>query len=639
MCGIVGYFVLSGDSPHDLPRLVADARDRMTHRGPDDAGLYASPDGRCVLGCRRLAIRDRSIAGRQPMSNEDGTVSVVCNGEIYNADDLRRELEDKGHRFRSTCDVEVIVHLFEEHGPDLVHRLEGMFSLVVHDVVGRRLFGARDRLGKKPLYYAHSPRRFAFASEPKALLALPDVSRQPRIEQLPSYLAFNCVPGPPTLHRDIEKLPPGTRFEVSSGRGLRRDRFWIPPPTSSPGSPVDVTDAVGDSLERSVRKRTTADVRVGAALSGGVDSGLVVALMSEALGTGVPTFTIGYPGDEANPASDVRHARVVAERFATEHHELILDRDAFGAVLDDLPGMADDPIGAPSQAALAHLARHARAAGVTVLQVGEGSDEAFGGYAHAHRLCQLHERLSGFGRLLPRRFAGMLSRAFASGLAGIAISASPIGSSDGTLLEALRRYAKGELVYWGHGIVFCPPEQERLFGERLPPDDPYDRLRERVAALPGFRRRPFPDQVALVDMLLELPERLLMRLDRATMQHGVEARAPFLDPDVLAAAFRVPPAVRTANPKGVLRAYAGRKLPAAILHREKVGFPTSATVFTAPEVLARMRERALARPFLELTGFAPDRVRELLAACERRPAGFAHAWSLYTLGLWFHHWV
>jgi asparagine synthase (glutamine-hydrolysing) len=639
MCGIVGYFTLRGDTDPGLPRFVATARDRLAYRGPDDAGLYVSPDGRCVLGCRRLAIRDRSVAGRQPMANESGTVWAVCNGEIYNGDDLRRSLEDRGHRFRSRCDVEVIVHLFEEHGPDLVHHLDGMFSLVVYDVVGRRLFGARDRLGVKPMYYAVSPRRFAFASEPKALLALPDVSRQPRLEEVPSYLAFNCVPGPPTLHRDIEKLEPGTRFSLSIDGHFRRERFWTFPPSSSQHV-VDIPpDALDEPLRSAVRKRTLSDVRVGAALSGGLDSALVVALMTEILGKGVPTFTIGFPGDEATPSSDLHHARIVAERFGTEHHELIIDANALSAVVDTLPELADDPIGAPSQAGLLHLASHAKRSGVTVLQVGEGSDEAFCGYAGAHTLCRLHARLSRFRRLLPPWFAALLVRSLRAPLKRIALSPSTVGSSDGTLYETLRRYARQESVYWGHGVLFAPPEQQRLFARQPLHANPYDRLRSRVTALEGFRQRPYADQIALTDMLLQLPERLLLRLDRASMRHGVEARVPYLDPEVIEAAFRLPPVVRTAVPKSSLRAYAEQKLPSEVLRRTKVGFPASAAVFLAPPILAHIRARVLAPPFLDLTGLAGDRIQELLAACESGRGGFSHLWSLYILSLWCHEWV
>ncbi len=216
MCGIVGYFSFGGTVDETLTRRVEVARDRLTHRGPDGAGLYRSQDGHCVLGHRRLSIVDATSDGQQPMANEDQALWIVFNGAIYNFAALRAELLDRGHRFRSESDTEVILHLYEQQGPSLVHRLDGMFAFVIYDSVNRRLFGARDRLGVKPLYYARSDRRFAFGSEPKALLALPDVSRAPRLAELPTYLTFNCVPGSGTLFRDIEKLEPGTMFQVGS---------------------------------------------------------------------------------------------------------------------------------------------------------------------------------------------------------------------------------------------------------------------------------------------------------------------------------------------------------------------------------------------------------------------------------------
>src|SRR5262245_34169270 len=228
MCGIVGYIQFQGAPHPELPRFVRAARDRLIHRGPDHAGLYISPDQSCVLGSRRLAIIDLTAAASQPMSNEDETVWLVFNGEIYNYKELRKELADNGHRFRSFSDTEVILHLYEDHGPTLLSYLDGIFSFVIYDDKSRRIFGARDRLGVKPLYYALSSNRFAFASEPKALLALPDVGREPRAEEVPSYLTFSCVPGPHTLFRDIEKLEPGTLFELAADGTFHRERYWLP---------------------------------------------------------------------------------------------------------------------------------------------------------------------------------------------------------------------------------------------------------------------------------------------------------------------------------------------------------------------------------------------------------------------------
>jgi asparagine synthase (glutamine-hydrolysing) len=641
MCGIVGYMQFRGLPKPDLPRLVQTARDRLSHRGPDDAGLYASVDGLCVLGHRRLSILDLTLAGHQPMSNEDGTLWIVFNGEIYNFVKLREELQRKGHRFRSRSDTEVILHLFEEEGPPAVRRLDGEFAFVLYDSKTRRLFGARDPLGVKPLYFALSPTRFAFASEPKALLALPDVSPAPRVEEFPGYLTFNCVPGPNTLCRDIQKLEPGTLFELTAEGSWREERFWTPgpdPDMQAEGA-EDLLQLLRERLYRATEKRMISDVPFGAMLSGGVDSSLTVAFMTEALQVPVATFTVGYPGEEADPNSDLIHARLVARTFGTDHHEVILSEGEILEALDELPRLADDPIGAPSVTANLHLARFARRSGITVAQVGEGADEVFCGYQPVHRFWQMRERLGFLGTLLRPGLARRVGRRLEP-LAAWFGDLSLTGTPDGTVAELLRRYSNGEHLYWGYGVLLNDAERYRLFGGRRPLSDPYEQLRRRTLLVERFPQLPLLDQLTLIDLLLGLPERLLMRVDKATMLFGLEARVPFLDPGVVRAAFRVPPRVRAPEPKGFLKQLARTKLPPEILARPKVGFPTAQGVFLAPRVFSRLRDSVLDSRFLDLTGLDRRRVAELFAQPENgRSRYFYQAWSLYVLSLWFHHWV
>jgi len=578
------------------------------------------------------------------MPNEDKTLWLVFNGEIYNYRKLRKELAENGHQLRSASDTEVILHLYEEHGSALLAYLDGIFSFVIYDEKNRRIFGARDRLGVKPLYFTLSPKRFAFASEPKALLALPDVGREPRAEEVPSYLTFNCVPGPHTLFRDIEKLEPGTLFELTVNGTFRRERFWLPGNRvdGEKCHPVNLASDLESSLSDAVAKRIVSDVTVGTTLSGGIDSSVIVALMTDVLGEPVKTFTIGYPDDEANTNSDLHYARMVARQFATDHHEIIIKDDEFLAVLEtDLAELADDPIGSPSQTAMVHLAKFARRNGVTVIQVGEGSDEIFCGYSSVYQLWRFHRRVTALKHLLPRRFAGYLAHAFSSLLERVAINPSKIGSIDGTLFELLRRYSRGEHLYWGYGVLFCAQDHERLHGKALPPLwDPYERLRRRIADVFEFTQRPYLDQLAIIDLVLQLPERLLMRIDKATMLYGVEAREPFLDAGVLKVAFQMPPKLRASSQKGFLKAYARKRIPPEILMRPKTGFPTNSKIFMAPAVVAKICGSILAKSFLEFTGFDPTRLREFIAACETgRTTFFSHVWSIYVLSLWFHHWI
>jgi len=641
MCGIVGYWQFRGPPKPDLPRLVQIARDRLTHRGPDDAGLYAADDGLCVLGHRRLSILDLSTAGHQPMSNEDGTLWIVFNGEIYNFAGLREELQRKGHQFRSRSDTEVILHLFEEEGPAAVRRLDGEFTFVLYDSKARRMFGARDPLGVKPLYFALSSTRFAFASEPKALLALPEVSSAPRMQELPAYLTFNCVPGPRTLYQDIQKLEPGTLFELSAEGGWREERFWTPGPDPDvePDSRAGLLELLRERLYRATAKRMISDVPFGAMLSGGVDSSLTVAFMAEALQAPVATFTVGYPGEESDPNSDLVHARSVARRFATDHHEVILTNREILEALDEVPQLADDPIGAPSVTANLHLARFARRSGITVAQVGEGADEVFCGYQPVHRLWQLQERVGSLARLVKPGLARRVGRRLGP-LASWFGDLSLTGAPDSTVAELLRRYSNGEHLHWGYGVLLNDAERRRIFGGRPPRSDPYEELRRRTLRIEGFSERALLDQLTLIDLLVGLPERLLMRVDKATMLFGLEARVPFLDPSVVSAAFRIPPQVRAPEPKGFLKELARTKLPPEILARPKVGFPTAQGVFLAPPVLRRLRDSVLDSRFLDLTGLDRTRVAEFFAQPRNgRSRYFYQAWSLYVLSLWFHHWV
>jgi len=620
------------------------AQERLIHRGPDRGGLYISTDKSCALGSRRLSIIDLSAAADQPMTNEDKTLWLVFNGEIYNHQNLRQELAHAGHRFRSSSDTEVILHLYEEHGAALLSYLDGIFSFVIYDESNRRVFGARDRLGVKPLYYALSSRRFAFASEPKALLAMPDVGRDPRVEEVPSYLTYCCVPGPHTLFRDIEKLEPATLFELTAEGMFTKKRYWLPGHriVGEPMEPVDLENDLARSLSRAVAKRTVCDVELGTTLSGGVDSSIVVALMTELGGAPVKTFTIGYPGDTADPHSDIHHARLVARHFGTDHHELIVDHNDFLAVLeDDLAELADDPIGSPSQAAIVHLAKFARRNGIKVIQVGEGSDELFCGYNSVYQLWRFHERLGVLKHLLPRWFAGFLCRAFESQLEWFAVNPSNIGSIDGTLPEHLRRYSKGQHLYWGYGLLFCAKDCDRLYRKALAsPMDPYERLRLKMVELPGLNRRPYLDQLAMIDLLLQLPERLLMRVDKATMRYGVEAREPFLDMELMRMVFDTPAKIRAAGPKGFLKAYARQKLSPEILARAKRGFPTDSRIFMSPQVLSKIRESILSKRFVDFTGFDPSRLKEFVAVSETgQTRYFHHVWAIFILSLWFHRWV
>jgi asparagine synthase (glutamine-hydrolysing) len=630
MCGIVGYFKFHGIANSKLPHLVQVARDELAHRGPDHAGLYVSPGNDCVLGSRRLSIIDLSPQGNQPMSNEDKDVWLVFNGEIYNHKQLRKELIELGHRFRSVADTEVLVHLYEEFGTGCLDRVDGIFSFVIYDGKQKRLFGARDRFGVKPLYYSLSSTRFAFASEPKALFEFPDIGHDPNVEEIPSFLTFSCVPGPSTLFKDIQKLEPATQFVVSSDGIFRKQRFWLPTDDSTNHEIGNSTTHLDTALRNAISKRLQSDVSMGTTLSGGIDSSLIALLMTQICGAPVKTFAVGYEGHERNHKTDLYYARKVADVLGSDHHEVIITPEQFRIILEEeLPSLTDDPIGSPSEAAILHLAKSVRQAGVTVLQVGEGSDELFCGYNKMYQIWKLRRRFAITQNLLPRRFAGYLARKW---------DRFDEGFKPTLLHQLLHSHSRRESLYWGHGLVFGTHDLEMIHKKSLPSGaDPYERLRSRINAATGFQGESCLNQLAMTDLLLQLPERLLMRLDKATMRYGVEAREPFLDREVLKVAFQAPNRLRLK--KELLKLYARHKLSPEILNRPKTGFPTARNIFLAPAVLSRIRHTLLAKRFVEFAGFEVSRLQEWIRACETGPARFAHVWSLYMLSLWYHHWV
>ena len=390
MCGIVGVYRRHG-APLDRA-MVAELRDTMTHRGPDDQGLWLrEPAADVGFGHRRLSIVDLSDAGHQPMANEDGSVVVAFNGEIYNHALLRPELERAGHQFGSRCDTEVLVHLYEEHGPSLVEQLVGMFAFAIWDERRQQLTLARDRLGIKPLYYYDDGETFAFASEIKALLPLVP-TREVDPVALAHYLTFVAVPPPRTLFAGIHKLAPAETLVVTRDGVQKPRRYWDPlsDRVRLDAGELDWESELRFRLERSIDRRMMSDVPVGVFLSGGVDSSTNVALMSRLVDHPINTFSIGFR--EAEQFNEFQWARRIAEQFGTNHHEVTIDFDDLWRFLPDLVFHQDEPIADPVCVPLYFVAKLAKDNGVTVVHVGEGADELFSGYP---TYVQAHEIATG----------------------------------------------------------------------------------------------------------------------------------------------------------------------------------------------------------------------------------------------------
>jgi asparagine synthase (glutamine-hydrolysing) len=557
MCGICGQYSPAGADQQLLGRMLR----AIVHRGPDDEGTYFS--GPVGLGSRRLSIIDVA-GGRQPISNEDGTVSVVFNGEIYNHQELHAELEARGHRFRTRTDTEVIVHLYEEMGTACVDRLRGMFAFAIWDGPARRLVLARDRLGQKPLFYAERGEDFLFASEVKAILAAGDRPRQLDFESLHHYLSLRFIPPPRTMFREIRKVPPGHVLVREAGR-TSVTRYWrLTFGRKASLSPPEVVERLESGLREAVRTHMVSDVPVGALLSGGLDSSIVVAFAAPSGSQPLQTFSIGVKEQDFD---ELPYARLVADHCRTRHTELRVDID----VLASLPRIIwhmdepSDPIAA-CQFASAELA----ARDVKVVLGGDGGDEMFAGFDRYLGIRHV-DRYARLPSWLRRRIIPPLLRKVPDSF-GYKSVAQKLRWTDqlSALPGTAERYAAATCFF-----RFRHDEKQELFGESL-----WSRLREHDSARVIVDRFNEADSDDTIDRMLyadyttRLPEHSLMLTDRMAMAHGLELRSPLLDHELVEFMASVPSSfkIRRGQLKYVLRQLATAHLPPTIVKRPKQGF-------------------------------------------------------------------
>jgi asparagine synthase (glutamine-hydrolysing) len=558
VCGICGAVDLEAPVRRDVVERMALA---LRHRGPDDDGYYFhTPDGggpAVGLGFRRLSIID-VVGGAQPMQNEDGSLQLVFNGEIYNFVELRAELEAGGHVFRTGSDTEVIVHLYEDLGAACVERLRGMFAFAIWDAPRRRLFLARDRLGKKPLYYAERPGQLLFASELKSLLQHPACPRELDLASLERYLAFEYVPSPYAIFEGVRKLPAGHRLVWQDGQ-VSVEEYWDPwGEPASQQSESELVEEFSSRLREAVRLRLVSDVPLGAFLSGGVDSSAVVALMAEVLPAGmVKTFSIGF-SERSFDESD--HARRVARHFGTDHHEQIFTPSVMLDILPEAVAGLDEPFADASVLPTFLLSRFTRES-VTVALGGDGSDELLAGYQTfpAEALARRYH----VPRFVHERMVVPLAERL------------PISNADFSFDFKVKRFLRGVLeppesrhqIWLG---AFTPAEQAALT-TWTPKCDPYGDSRER------FRSRDGSDWIArLIDLYCGtyLQDDILVKVDRASMLSSLEVRSPFLDHTLVEFLARVPSdlKLRGLTTKYLLKQAMADVLPPGISQRRKKGF-------------------------------------------------------------------
>ncbi|HEY5615890.1 MAG TPA: asparagine synthase (glutamine-hydrolyzing) [Bacteroidota bacterium] len=655
MCGITGILHYAQTAQSLDEAVLVRMRDSLAHRGPDQAGQFISQNRRVGLGFRRLAIVDLSPAGNQPMFSPDGSVAIIFNGEIYNHLILRKELEQRGCRYRSRSDTETILYAYQEYGVDFVHKLLGMFALAIWDERKQRLVLVRDRIGVKPLYYTFADGNFVFGSEIKAILQHPAVHRELNEEAMDHYLTFLVPPAPMSLFKDIYKLEPGHMLTVGTDGYVHKEQYWDPvangtqPSIDFDGSPIaesallsgdmpmseeSCTQTILKLLKQSIKDRMMSDVPFGVFLSGGIDSSTNVALMAELMDRPVDTFSVGFR--DLEQYNELGYARQIAQQFNTNHHEILIDhRDA----LEFLPKLIyhqDEPLADPVCIPLYFVSKLARDNGTIVVQVGEGSDEQFAGYSWMQRELRFYNTVWKAYRALP---------SFAQSAIYKTASAVLEGRHSYLALEYIRKAFEGEELFWGGAINFTETHKRYLLNgwHRKHSQSSHDFARQWHRQL--LERDPnaeYLKRMIYVEFKHRLPELLLMRVDKISMATSVEARVPFLDHRLVEYSMNIPNEYKIKNgeAKYILKKAVEGILPNNIIYRKKQGFAAPVNEWLRNEWSAFAEEKLMnsnliGRGYLqkEFVGGLLQQHRE-----RKRDAG-QYLWNLLNLVLWYEYWI
>lgn len=642
MCGITGVYEYAQALPTLDEALLQKMANAIAHRGPDDSGTYLDPAGRLGLAFRRLAIVDLSPAGHQPMSNEDGTIWIVFNGEIYNHAEHRAALIQKGHVYRSRTDTETIIHLYEEYGDECVHYLSGMFAFCIWDQPRQRLFMARDRIGIKPFYYTQQNGRFIFGSEIKAILAHPAVHPELDEEALYHYLTFMVPPAPLTMFKGIWKLPPGYRMSLDRHGNMKQERYWdaIVPSSKHVHSDEEYAEGVRTLLQASVRTHMMSDVPVGVFLSGGIDSTTNVALMAQCTDLPINTFTVGFKQHQAY--NEGHYAREIAKTFKTNHHEILIDYQDALNYIPQLVWSQDEPIADWVCIPLYFVSKLVRDSGVIVVQVGEGSDELFAGYPGYLKSLR-RQRVGPYLRWMPKPVwstATKLSGAVAQQGVAAATQAERI----------FRRLAVEDGQFWGGAAVFVHPDKEDLlatpFWQAMQKNKRLDSADIVKATYAHFTaQKPDADRLERMiyfELKYRLAELLLMRVDKITMSTSIEARVPFLDHKLIEFALTIPSAVklRDGKTKAILKKAVQGLIPDKIINRPKQGFNAPISEWLRAD-MAKEVNFALIQGYLIKDGYLNvGFVQKILADHQNARRDWSgYIWNLYNLEMWYRHYI
>ncbi|MFP8835081.1 asparagine synthase (glutamine-hydrolyzing) [Hydrogenophaga sp. XSHU_21] len=666
MCGITGILSTASRRTVDPDTLIA-MRDTMFHRGPDGGETWLSPDRTVGLAHRRLSIIDLSNAATQPMCNETGLVWITFNGEIYNHLELRAQLVEKGHKFRTDhSDTEVLVHGYEEWGLDgLLSRIAGDYVFAIWDEDAQQLSLARDRIGVKPLYFHSGSGQFLFGSEIKAILAHPEVPRDVEPVAMYHYLSFLTTPAPLTMFRGIYKLPAGYAMTVDRAGAIKAWRYW----DAVPGQGIDPSEVRGLSesatedfyvqgirarLEKAVERRMMSDVPFGVFLSGGIDSSTNVALMSRLMDRPVDSFTVGFK-DHAH-LNELEYADQVAREYKTNHHQILIDEKDMVGYLDQLIHHQDEPIADWVCIPLYFVSKLTRDNGVTVIQVGEGSDEQFSGYASYMGYLKLyHQYWAPFRRLVP----GPLQKL----TAGLAKAAANVRPGLEMYADIIDRAARDREHFWSGATVFWDTMKRKLvradadWSARIP-----DAVLQSGLIPPGYLETdtfnvissflgPFdaahPGQDVLTRMIynefkLRLPELLLMRVDKITMSESLEARVPFLDHELVEFSMDIPESWKTRNgvAKYLLKKAVEGLIPDNIIYRKKMGFGAPMADWLRGDFGRQAEQAVMGSGLLRRGHFNIEHVRQLFDdhRSGRRDTSL-YLWTLFNLTSWYDYWI
>lgn len=620
MCGICGVYNFDG-RPADKT-VLAGMNSAIAHRGPDDEGYYFS--GPIGIAMRRLSIIDLST-GAQPMSSRDGSLHIVYNGEVYNFKELRNELVAKGHTFVTTSDTEVVLHLYEEEGPECLKKLNGMFAFCIWDSRSRRLFLARDRIGIKPLFYYADHERLVFGSELKSIVKHPGVPVSVDMQALYDYLSLNYMPVPSTAISGVLQLPPGHYMVVEGGR-ISVHQYWELSFTEENESPEKYAERVAALIKTSVKRRLVSDVPFGAFLSGGVDSSIVVGLMSELMDEPVKTFSIGF---EEKSFSELPNAKEVASLFGTDHHELTVKPD----MVDLLPKMvwhSDEPSADSSAIPVYYVSQLAREH-VTMVLTGDGGDEVFAGYDTyvAQDIMKIYRMLPGF--LRNRVIAPLVMRL-------------PVSMTKVSLDFKAKRFVSGaELdpleAHYSWRRIFSESEKQELFEAdalgSFKPSDTFRFFDEKFRLTAGM---PMLNRMLFVDTRLYLPSDMLVKVDRMSMANSLEARVPLLDHELVELAAKIPvnQKLRRWDKKHMLKKAGSRTVPKRILSRKKQGFNVPVNVWLGGELKDLATDILSEKNIKDMGIFRPEYIRGLLD--DHLSLGKDNSfqlWGLITFFIWY----